>query len=51
MKEVDYFEFKKAYEKAVEDKLEVFIYDGVEFVTNYAKYMLEYINIKYKFEK
>ncbi len=33
---------KKAYDKAVADKVDVFVYEGNEFVTNYAKYFLEY---------
>ena len=33
---------KKAYDKAVTDKAESFIYDGHDFVTGYAKYFLEY---------
>jgi hypothetical protein len=36
--------FKKAYNKAVEDKLEIFIFESVEVLTQYAKYVIEYVN-------
>lgn len=35
--------FKKAYNKAVEDKVETFVFDGHEFVPAYAKYLIEYL--------
>jgi len=33
------------YEKAVENKVEMFIFKGQEIITGYAKYMLEYIDM------
>jgi len=38
-----YKELKSAYKKAVETKEEQFIFNGHEFLTNYAKYVLEYL--------
>lgn len=37
---------RRAYGKAVEAKLEQFTFDGHEFVTAYAKYLLEYLDTK-----
>lgn len=36
--------FKQKYNKAVENKQEIFIFDNHEFLTSYAKYVIEYIN-------
>ena len=33
---------RDAYEKAVQDGVEQFVFDGHALVTNYAKYLLEY---------
>ena len=38
-----YKELKSAYKKAVETKKEQFVFNGHEFLTNYAKYVLEYL--------
>lgn len=35
---------QKAYDKALVEKKDVFIFEGHEFVTKYAKYVLEYLN-------
>lgn len=35
---------KKAYAHAVETNLESFEFDGNEFNTNYAKYLIEYLD-------
>lgn len=35
---------QKAYHKALVEKKDVFIFEGHEFVTKYAKYVLEYLN-------
>lgn len=35
---------RKAYNKALVEKKDVFIFEGHEFVTKYAKYVLEYLN-------
>lgn len=34
---------KKAYDKAVKEGKEYFVYKGTELVTSYAKYLLEYL--------
>jgi len=39
-------EFKKLYNKAVEEKKEIFIFEGNEIVTNYAKYVIEYAEMQ-----
>lgn len=36
-------EFKKEYEKALEDGKENFIWKGSEVFTGYAKYLIEYL--------
>ena len=36
--------FKKAYGRAVADKKDSFVFDGNEFVTDYAKYLIEYLD-------
>jgi hypothetical protein len=41
---------KKAYAKAVEDGKDQFTWGGHEFVTNYAKYMIEYLEGQFKLE-
>jgi hypothetical protein len=35
--------FKRAYTRAVAHNEEVFIFDGNDFVVNYAKYLIEYL--------
>lgn len=39
---------KKAYELAVKQEAKSFTYDGNEYVTGYAKYLLEYLTPKFK---
>jgi hypothetical protein len=39
-------EFKKEYSKAVINNQEIFIFQGKELLTAYAKYIIEYINSK-----
>lgn len=34
---------KKAYDQAVKDGKDYFVYKGTELVTSYAKYLLEYL--------
>jgi hypothetical protein len=36
-------EFKEAYEKAVKENKEVFIFEGKEVLTTYAKYIIKYL--------
>jgi hypothetical protein len=38
--------FKVAYERAVKDKDETFIFDGQEYATNYAKQLIAYLQTK-----
>jgi hypothetical protein len=40
--------FKKAYDKAVAEKADTFMFDGNEFVVGYAKYLIEYLNGVFK---
>ena len=40
--EENYKEFKKLYEKAVEEKKDMFIYQEQDVLTNFAKYLIEY---------
>lgn len=35
--------FKVAYEQAVRDKKDTFVFDGNEFVQGYAKYLIEFL--------
>lgn len=36
--------FRKAYNQAVKENKDSFTFDGNEFVTNYAKYLLQYLD-------
>lgn len=36
-------QFKKEYQKAIENKNESFIFNGNEFLVSYAKYLIEYL--------
>ena len=36
--------FEKAYQNALADKKEIFIFDGDEYLVDYAKYLIEYFN-------
>ena len=40
--------FKKEYKKALEEKKETFMYNNREFLTEYAKYLIEYLEMKLK---
>lgn len=40
--------FEKAYESALRNKQKEFKFDDNEFVTNYAKYLLEYLKDEFK---
>ncbi len=39
----DLAELKKAYKKAIENNKDSFVFRGQTFVTNYAKYLIEYL--------
>ena len=45
---VTYQRLKKEYQKSVDNKIEVFIFDGHELLTAYAKYMIEYLKSKFE---
>jgi hypothetical protein len=36
--------FRKAYQKAVAEKVDTFMFDGNEFVVGYAKYLIQYLD-------
>jgi len=38
---------KKAYARAVKDEQSMFFFEGVEFYTLYAKYLIEYLEIQF----
>jgi len=40
--------FKKIYAKYAQDKDATFIFEGHEFLVNYAKYMIEYLESRLK---
>jgi hypothetical protein len=37
---------QKKYDDAVKNKIDVFMYEGSEILTTYAKYLLEYLKIE-----
>lgn len=47
----NYKAIKKLFDKAVRDGKESFVYDGLELVTAYAKYLLEYMETILKIKK
>jgi hypothetical protein len=42
----EYPAIKRLYDKAVKEGKEVFQYDGCDILTSYAKYLLEYMEMK-----
>lgn len=40
---VELQQFESVYKKAVAEDADTFVFDGHEFVTNYAKYLIEYL--------
>lgn len=46
IKLVDYPEIKRLYDEAVKDQKTVFIWDGYEMLTSYAKFLLQYLEIQ-----
>ena len=40
--------FRKAYNKAIRDGVAVFMFEGQRVLVNYAKYALEYADLKMK---
>lgn len=43
-----YERFEKAYKQAIEDNKTDFFFEGHQFLTSYAKYLLEHLNNKTK---
>ncbi len=41
-------ELKKQYNVAIENNLEVFIFDGSELLVSYAKYLIQYLETQLK---
>lgn len=39
-------ELETAYVKALYEKKETFIFRNIEFLTEYAKYLIEFLNLK-----
>lgn len=39
--------FKVAYKKACENKQDTFVFNNNEFVTSYAKYLIEYLETRF----
>ncbi len=44
-------EFKRTYSKAVKDKVLVFTYRGHQFIPDYAKYLIEYLESQFDEER
>lgn len=40
--------FRTAYDKAQDDSQETFVFEGADFFTGYAKYVLEYLDSRQK---
>lgn len=45
---ITYQRLKKEYQLSVDNNVEVFVFDGHELLTNYAKYMIEYLKSKFE---
>lgn len=43
--ENDYLAFRKLYRQAVANKEKEFVFKGQEFLTDYAKYVLQYLEM------
>jgi hypothetical protein len=44
-------ELQIMYDKAVSNNVDTFIFDGKEFLTSYAKYLLEYLKGEVQWKK
>ena len=42
-----YQRLKKEYQRSVDNNVEIFVFDGHELLTSYAKYMIEYLTTKF----
>ena len=36
--------FRKEFQKAMQNKADTFVFDGHEFVVDYAKYLIQYLD-------
>lgn len=43
-----YKNFKKEYNSAVENNQEMFVFEDYEYLTSYAKYVIEYLKTKFE---
>jgi len=39
---------KKAYDKATSESKDMFAFEGNDYITNYAKYLIEYLEERFK---
>lgn len=46
--EISYQRLKKEYNTAVQNKIEIFTFDGEELLTDYAKYLLQWLQPKFE---
>jgi len=42
-----YGRLKKEYQRSVDNNIEVFVFEGHELLTEYAKYLIEYLTTKF----
>jgi len=50
MNEKEFKKLKKEYQTAVSNKNDIFLFQNVELLTSYAKYLIEYLEMnKHKF--
>jgi hypothetical protein len=48
---LDYLELKRLYKKTVDEKKEMFVWKGQDILTQYAKYLIEYLEMQEFSEK
>lgn len=46
--EISYQRLKKEYNTAVQNKIEIFTFEGEELLTDYAKYLLQWLQPKFE---
>jgi dihydrofolate reductase len=44
----DFKNFKTEYNSAIENEKQMFVFGGNEFLTSYAKYVIEYLKTKFE---
>jgi len=42
-----YQRLRKEYQRSVDNNVEVFVFEGHELLTSYAKYLIEYLTTKF----